>query len=575
MSDEKSYDERVEKLKKAFADDSFSVGEDDIFQYKGKLGMRAHHKTAVNYQTGEPKNAFYVEGTPYEMGYLMGLMAEPQIADMSVNYVEFFPFAFLGLKVTPGFIEKIIHCIFTRLFKCWIKKIKKDIPQEYKDEMKGILDACKEVNKDTEVKEDDLWTLNVGIDAILAHFFTGKILGLQYSLSKRFTIPHCCNAFSISGEASQGKKPLFGRDFMFVDAGVFQDCACLVIYKPDNPGRLPMVSQTAPGMIGSVTGVNVQGVSAGVDVLPSAACNAWRPGFNSLLLVRHCIHMANSAEEAVEVIANAQRGVAWLYPVADSTGKAGIVEAHCKIDMSLDRLIKYLLSFPPSDYKKHLPDKKFIKDNLLKYSDKDRELLCKGLMVRWNNFSYPVSYLDFNEGLKDAYDRNVWTLYKVDYPPDAFAERGYIDRYYTETNCPSAFYFAPQRETRKDMTLVSNHAVIPEMRLPGMHKWTTIIVGGLLDDSQWRYDALNDMILGQLADRGPIDYDAAKSMIDYLSPEQKKYCCYYDRSQRSEDCKEIAIDGSTSIFDLEKKTIESHFGYYCDEWVKITLPEYI
>lgn len=579
-------EERIERLKNAFTSDGFSVGEGDVFKYQGKIGMRAHHKTANNYQTREPKKAFYVEGTPYEMGYLMGLMAEADIEKMSEKYVEFFPFAFLKLKVSPGPIEKIIHRFFNCLFKCWIKKIKKDIPQEYKDEMKGMLAGCKEANSSTKVKEEDLWTLNVGIDAIFAHFFTGKILGLQYSLSKQFRMPNCCNAFFISGEASKENIPLFGRDFMFTNAGVFQDCACLVIYNPDNPGpaesgskRRPIVSQTAPGVIGSMTCVNDQGVAAGVNVSPSAACNAWRPGFNSMVLVRHCIQLAKNADEAVDVIADAPRGVSWLYPVADSSGKAGIVEAHCKIKMTLDQLIKYLLSFPPRRLKKHLPDKNFIKANLLKYSDKDRELLCKGLMVRWNNYAYPVSYLDFNEGLKKAYNSDLWTFHKVEYPADAFAERGYIDRYYTETKCPSAFYFAPQRETREDVVLATNQFIIPEMRLPAMYKWTTLIAGGVdtLKDAQWRYDTINDLILGQLPDNdsGSIDYETAKNLIDFLSPKQNKYPCYYDRYLRSKDCKEIAIDGSVSLLDLENKTIESHFGYYCDEWVKIALPKYI
>ncbi|MDQ1353530.1 MAG: hypothetical protein QG657_3836 [Acidobacteriota bacterium] len=118
--------------------------------------------------------------------------------------------------------------------------------------------------------------------------------------------------------------------------------------------------------------------------------------------------------------------------------------------------------------------------------------------------------------------------------------------------------------------------LIPEMRLPAMYKWTTLVAGGVdtLKDAQWRYDTLNDSILGQL-EKGPIDDETAKSLIDFLSPKHNKYTCYYDRYLRSKDFKEIAIDGSVSLLDLENKTIESHFGYFRDEWVKITLPEYI
>ena len=36
----------------------------------------------MNYDTGSPKKAYYVEGTPHETGWLMGNMAEPEIARM-------------------------------------------------------------------------------------------------------------------------------------------------------------------------------------------------------------------------------------------------------------------------------------------------------------------------------------------------------------------------------------------------------------------------------------------------------------------------------------------------------------
>ena len=42
----------------------------------GRTGIVAEHKTAANYDTGVKKKAYYLEGTNYEMGYLLGLLRQ-------------------------------------------------------------------------------------------------------------------------------------------------------------------------------------------------------------------------------------------------------------------------------------------------------------------------------------------------------------------------------------------------------------------------------------------------------------------------------------------------------------------
>lgn len=45
-----------------------------------RLGLLARHTRARNTMTGAPKRAFYVEGDGWHMGWLMGAMAEPDVA---------------------------------------------------------------------------------------------------------------------------------------------------------------------------------------------------------------------------------------------------------------------------------------------------------------------------------------------------------------------------------------------------------------------------------------------------------------------------------------------------------------
>lgn len=70
------------------------------------------------------------------------------------------------------------------------------------------------------------------------------------------------------------------------------------------------MSLTAPGMIGSVAGMNARGLGVGVDMAPSGNCDPSRPGFNSLLLTRHSIENGTNCKEAVEIMVEAQRGAA-------------------------------------------------------------------------------------------------------------------------------------------------------------------------------------------------------------------------------------------------------------------------
>src|SRR5208283_1351531 len=157
-----------------------------------------------------------------------------------------------------------------------------------------------------------------------------------------------------------------------------------------------------------------------------------------------------------------------------------------------------------------------------------------GAIVRSAKYVYPREYIDdWNKGLWNAFDRNLFEKIKdllgdlgsiivaiftgkfktlfpllrklvmqlvegVPYNPDYFGARGYIDGTWTDNHCPGPFYFAPQRESRPDVFIVSNHCISPEMRLVGMNAWTAIVGGASWDDIQWRYDELCNEVLAAL-----------------------------------------------------------------------------
>ena len=313
--------ERKIHLIDAFKKDNFSVDIDnDIELVNDKIGIRAVHKTATIGKSKIPKKAYYLEGTPKEMGLLMGKLAESDIIRMCTEYTENFIPALIEYSIRKEYkilkkameitklgkaIEVIIYLLSLTIFKV--------VPDQLKDELKGIEEACHSIK----VNWISLWVLNVGIDAVYAFLYTfgtnrynetpvaltdhqksflkeeydieldymdevisyfEKIFNLKIKGSL-FNFPVFCNGFayhetnSVTGE----KCHYMGRDFMFPTCDVFQDTATLIIRKPDSdtdPGsqNFPNVSVAAPGLVGSITGLNTYGLGTGVNV--SAGTNS-------------------------------------------------------------------------------------------------------------------------------------------------------------------------------------------------------------------------------------------------------------------------------------------------------------
>jgi hypothetical protein len=342
-----------------------------------------------------------------------------------------------------------------------------------------------------------------------------------------------------------------GQDFAFPTSGVFQHTAALIIQNPDN--KQPFVSVTAPGMIGSVTAMNVHGIGVGVNVAPSGNCNPKSVGLNSLLLARHSIERARTCQSGVDFIVNAWRGMPWLYVLADGTHQQSCVVEAGHVVHNPDAL-----DYAPMQLRKYLPTQDFL------HQHRSAEFR-QGAMVRWSDYEYPVEYLQFNPALFEHFDK--------EYDPTALRERGYIGKSWQERNCPAAHYFAPQRENLENLVLATNMYIIPEMRLQAMHPCVTRVAAEYYDNMQWRYDALNDELVSRIKnDARPITFEEARNIIDFLAP-YGKYPNYYNPDGKP--LERIQIPGAVSLMDLREKKITSHYGYYADEWVTIHLSNYV
>ena len=571
--------DRIEKLISAFNLDGFDVDkEKDVFLHEGKIGIVAAHKTATIGTIGKKKKVFYVEGSPYDMGYLMGKMAEPEIERMCTEFNQNIIFDFVSLSIKDEPLRKILGSILDDIFYLLSLHIYPDVPADYKQELEGMLDGCKEVHPSTEVSRHGLWLLNVGIDAALSFIYTLKLpLKKKYPIEIRpehFRVPIACNGFAVFGEDNQKSRfHYMGRDFMFPTAGVFQDTATMIVYRPDQ--GLPFVAVAAPGIIGAIAAVNSEGVGIGVDMSPSGNCNPGRPGINSLLLNRHSIQHGEDGESVVDLIVEAQRGVSWNYILADGKNDTACIVEAGETTEAID-----FLSYPPEDLREGIlkPAEALLKN--------PSTPIRRGLMVRGNDYVYPVIYgSEFNEALFATFKANpkryeyiLQEKFDYDYQPEDFADNGYLNKSWTDRNCPMALYFAPQREHFDNLILTTNHFIIPEMRLCSMSRVCNFVTQWDWDDIQWRYDELHHQLSNALSEnfskfgQSFLTYEEAKQIIDFLAP-YNKYPDYYNKDHKPMD--QLSVHGCVSLLDLKKKTIESHYGYYSDPWLKISLENYL
>ncbi len=572
------------QLLAAFEADGYVVARTE--RYGGHRGILARSREDPD------RTVIYVEGPPFARGYLVGLLAGDKVERMAGQFVD---------NVVPAFVApSLFHPLrFRRLKRRLVNILRdrcldvydqnpRDIPDSLKEEIKGIAAGCKARNPQADVDYGELFLLNAGVDFLLSYVYTGAhifdwITRLEAFLEAQrtrspmmrrlaalvraprirpwyFRVPYGCNAFALGRRLTRGHRQLFGRDFMFPTASVFHETCCLIVYGPeDRPGGaradrgrpLPVVSLTAPGLVGSVTAMNSRGVALGVDMLPGQNCNIRRPGLNSLLLVRWCADHARSFEEAVDLVVDAQRGVSWLYLVAGGD-RAAAIEAGARVS-ALNGL-----AYVPARYLRLLSAHPY---------QRPRE----GAMVRDSGWVCPQGFAELNGRL--------FALRRKSHSPEQELPDG---RYHTRASrpwkqkaVPRSFYFPPQRESLRDLLIAANQALTPEMRLCAMGSWVSLVSAGTEDDLQWRYDELASQIREALGPdpRRPrrVSLEQAKALIDFLSP-LRKFPAYYAHNASSP--KGRRIEGAITLCDLTTRVMHAYYGHYDDRWVRLTLPAY-
>lgn len=131
-----------------------------------------------------------------------------------------------------------------------------------------------------------------------------------------------CSSFVARGEATEGGRVLLARNFDFEAGDDFDRGKAVFLVFED--GRIPYASVSWPGFVGSVTGMNAEGVTLVVhggrarDVVPGG-----EPVPHTM---REVLARARTVEEAVAILTERAPMVSHIVLLADAHGDAAVVE---------------------------------------------------------------------------------------------------------------------------------------------------------------------------------------------------------------------------------------------------------
>lgn len=582
------------KVAEAFRNDGYEISKSCPMQGQEKsratqaevTGYAAKHQSAFNHKNNEPKMAYYLEGSAYQMGYQLGSLEARRIKNVVKGFIPAFLAGYIHGN-SSKLVREVLKAVLTLYVDEHLDKIRPKIPQQLLEEMQGLEDGLKASGVDG-ISSNDILRVNVAQDALLSRLCDP--LGLSKSLleiAKKhsihhadtllnhgggnaglFKLPRGCHAFSaFDGAVSDADNHFFGRDWMFSGGWWLANNAALVIYNP-NDGRKPLVSATVTGLVGSLLSVSADGIAMGVDNVIVPRNKPKNPGFNSTLLIRHCIHNADSAAAVVGIAEKARRGASYLYPVSDgshntactieATGNAKSVDPYARLPHSLRELMPTASEL---DAKKVPP-------------------IVEGMVARWSTDKPQTWLLKYNKGLykhfDKPYDANAWGVTGM-----VFSSFDSVDEAF------GPYFFNPVRLTRKDLHITTNAAISPRMRLLEMYSWGAYVTQPYWTDFQWRYDTLNNMLQ---KDYGKLTWSKAWRAINFISPASgvgkgKQYYFNPDWSIKDEAFKyeengvektSWAVPGMVTLSELRKtKKVRALFGTYADQPVEITLPNYL
>jgi predicted choloylglycine hydrolase/cephalosporin-C deacetylase-like acetyl esterase len=237
----------------------------------------------------------HVKGSPYQMGYQHGKLLKDQIKVLYQNYL----LATLKEKTKD---EKRFKAYFN-LFKKKAKELEKFIPEEYKEEIRGIADGS---------------GLSYS-DVLIIHTFLDV---LSYPKFFKHGFKNCTN-FVLLNEASQESRLIHGRNLSWPSKGLLEKQSVVIFYQPKNGNAF--VTLSWPGICGVLTGMNEKGLTFGETSVGTAESSL--RGTPAFILFRQALQYSDTLYDAIRIIASSERTTGYTLTLSDAKlNKACVIE---------------------------------------------------------------------------------------------------------------------------------------------------------------------------------------------------------------------------------------------------------
>lgn len=131
-----------------------------------------------------------------------------------------------------------------------------------------------------------------------------------------------CTSFALTGDAAEAGHVLLARNFDFEAGPIFDEKKAVFLIREE--GKIPYASVAWPGLVGTVTGMNAEGVAL---VVHGGRAREPRPeGEPVVHTMRELLGRAHTTKEALAILAVTPPMVSHMVMIADPSGDVAIAE---------------------------------------------------------------------------------------------------------------------------------------------------------------------------------------------------------------------------------------------------------
>lgn len=311
----------------------------------------------------------YLEGEPFERGVINGKLTKDLIE-----------------KQEEAFMDQIREIVPSRFYQRFLKyfiywfnrKLDKYMPEEYKQEIYGISFSASD--KYSFVGSNYQRLLNYHSAHDVGHALQDlRLVG--------------CTSFGVWSGKTKDNSLLIGRNFDFFAGDQFAVNKIVCFEKPSR--GYPFMMITWGGMVGTVSGMNMEGLTVTINAAKSEIPYSARTPIS--ILAREILQYARNIKEAYEIAGKRKTFVSESILIGSAyDNKAAIIEkSPYKIELFL----------PASDYvvcANHFQSNGFLKDHLNALDMKESASVYRYNRVLQDiSGSQPLDYLDIAKILRD------------------------------------------------------------------------------------------------------------------------------------------------------------------------------